>query len=62
MGRCGGKYCQPSVANLMAETTGMMLDDIMPATPRSPLRPVPLGLLTADFKYSDLPSLKSAPL
>jgi len=62
MGPCGGKYCQPAIAALIAQETGKPLADIPPSTPRPPLRPVPLGEVAGDLHYADLPIPKPAPL
>jgi thioredoxin reductase/bacterioferritin-associated ferredoxin len=62
MGPCGGKYCQTAIAALIAAQAGKSTPDVPPATPRSPLRPVPLGQAAGDFDYDDLPIPKPAPL
>jgi thioredoxin reductase len=58
MGPCGGKYCATAVAQLLSKG----LADIPPATPRPPLRPVPLASAAGAFDYDDLPIPKPAPL
>lgn len=62
MGPCGGKYCQTVIAQVIAAKTGKPLADVPPATPRPPLRPVPLGQAAGAFNYDDLPIPKPAPL
>lgn len=62
MGPCGGRFCTESAALLLAERTGRSQDQIALAAARPPLRPVPLGALTAGFRYEDLPIPAPAPL
>jgi thioredoxin reductase/bacterioferritin-associated ferredoxin len=62
MGPCGGKYCQSSVARLIALHENRALSEIAPPTPRPPIRPVPVSALAGDFDYGDLPMPKPAPL
>jgi len=47
---------------LIAQQTDRAVADIKPATPRPPLRPVPLGQAAGSFEYDDLPIPKPAPL
>lgn len=62
MGACGGKFCQSTVARMIASAEGRDLADVPPPTARPPLRPVHVAALAGDFDYSDLPIPKSAPL
>ncbi|MDD7972166.1 FAD-dependent oxidoreductase [Roseinatronobacter alkalisoli] len=62
MGACGGKFCQTTVARMIAAADGRAEADVPPPTPRPPLRPVPVSVLAGDFEYSDLPIPKPAPL
>ncbi len=62
MGPCGGKYCQTSVARLIAAETGVTEGAVPPPTPRPPLRPVPVAAAAGQFDYDDLPIPKPAPL
>jgi len=62
MGPCGGKFCQTAVARMIAEADGRTEAEVLPPTPRPPLRPVPVAALAGDFNYSDLPIPKPAPL
>ena len=62
MGPCGGKYCQAAIAKLIAEKENLTEAEIIPPTPRPPLRPVPASVLSGDFEYTDLPIPKPAPL
>jgi hypothetical protein len=62
MGPCGGRTCGAAAAALLAAVTGRPRAEIRPATARPPLRPVPLGVLAADFSYADLPHLPPGPL
>lgn len=45
MGLCQGKNCQRHIAALIAERHGRPLADVALATPRMPLRPVPISAL-----------------
>lgn len=62
MGPCGGKFCQTTVARMIAEAEGCAEANVPPPTPRPPLRPVPVAALAGDFRYSELPIPKPAPL
>ncbi len=62
MGPCGGKFCQTTVARLIAIADGCDSADVPPPTPRPPLRPVPTAALADGFDYDDLPIPKPAPL
>lgn len=62
MGPCGGKFCQTTVARMIAEAEGGTEANVEHPTPRPPLRPVPVAALAGDFSYSDLPIPKPAPL
>ncbi|WP_297770546.1 FAD-dependent oxidoreductase [uncultured Roseovarius sp.] len=62
MGACGGKFCQSTVARMIAQAEGGNEADVPPPTARPPLRPVPVAALAGDFDYSDLPIPKPAPL
>lgn len=62
MGPCGGKFCQTTVARMIAEAEGRTEADVPPSTPRPPLRPAPVAAIAGDFSYSDLPIPKPAPL
>ena len=42
MGLCQGKTCQRLVARILSEATGRPMEEILPATFRAPVRPVPL--------------------
>ena len=62
MGPCGGRYCQSAVARLIAASAGLSETDVPLATPRPPLRPVPMSAIAGEFDYADLPIPKPAPL
>lgn len=47
MGLCQGKTCRRLVQRMLAEQTGQPIATIGPSTFRSPVRPVPLGVLAA---------------
>ena len=49
MGPCQGRRCRVQVACLLAEATGLPVDRVPVASFRSPVRPVPLGIL-ADWQ------------
>jgi len=52
MGLCQGRNCQHQVAALIARRHGLPIADLPVATPRSPVRPVPLGAI-ADAEQED---------
>jgi NADPH-dependent 2,4-dienoyl-CoA reductase/sulfur reductase-like enzyme len=52
MGLCQGRNCQRQVAALIAARHGRRIGDVPVATPRSPVRPVPLGAI-ADETVED---------
>jgi NAD(P)H-nitrite reductase large subunit len=52
MGLCQGRNCQRQVAALIARRHGGRIADVPVATPRSPVRPVPLGAI-ADATQED---------
>lgn len=62
MGSCGGKFCQTTVARMIAAAEGRAEADVPPHTPRPPLRPVSVAALVGDFDYGDLPISKPSPL
>jgi NADPH-dependent 2,4-dienoyl-CoA reductase/sulfur reductase-like enzyme len=43
MGPCQGKNCQRHISSLIARRHGREISDIAPATPRMPVRPVPIS-------------------
>ncbi len=45
MGLCQAKTCRRLVMQILAEQTGQPAGEILPATFRPPVRPVPLGVL-----------------
>ena len=45
MGICQGRTCGRLVAQLIHDETGIPLDEILPARPRPPVRPVPAKVL-----------------
>jgi hypothetical protein len=53
MGLCQGRNCQRQVAALIAARHGRRIADLPLATPRAPVRPVPLGAV-ADETVEDL--------
>lgn len=42
MGRCQGRMCGPSVADLLSKQTNQSVDQLKVATPRPPVMPIPL--------------------
>jgi len=48
MGNCQGRYCGPALQEIIARAQGRPAHDIVPLTPRPPLRPVPIGVLGGD--------------
>jgi pyruvate/2-oxoglutarate dehydrogenase complex dihydrolipoamide dehydrogenase (E3) component len=53
MGLCQGRNCQRQIAEAIARRHGRDLGDVVIATPRSPVRPVPLAAI-ADAAVEDL--------
>jgi len=47
MGLCQGKSCRRLVSQILAEQTGQPIGEIMPATFRPPVRPIPIGVLAS---------------
>ncbi|MGB9881081.1 MAG: (2Fe-2S)-binding protein [Anaerolineae bacterium] len=45
MGLCQGKTCRRLVSQILAQQTGQPLGEILPATFRPPVRPIPIGVL-----------------
>lgn len=62
MGPCGGKYCQSTIAKIIADRENQSEEKIAPPTPRPPLRPVSASALSGEFEYTDLQIPKPAPL
>jgi NADPH-dependent 2,4-dienoyl-CoA reductase/sulfur reductase-like enzyme len=52
MGLCQGKTCQRQVAATIAARHGIPIESVPPATPRFPVRPVPMGAI-ADPTIAD---------
>jgi NADPH-dependent 2,4-dienoyl-CoA reductase/sulfur reductase-like enzyme len=48
MGRCQGRICGHLVSRLIAKQAGVPMAQILPDTPRVPVKPVPLGALAAE--------------
>ncbi len=61
MGPCQGRTCGDVVGALVAEQTGNRQAAGV-WTPRVPLRPVPVDLLTGTYGYTDIPIPSAAPL
>jgi thioredoxin reductase/bacterioferritin-associated ferredoxin len=47
MGRCQGRYCAPALADLVAQRNGEAIDEFTYFAPRPPIKPVPLGAISA---------------
>jgi NAD(P)H-nitrite reductase large subunit len=45
MGACQGIFCVPTIAVMVAETTGTPIEQVAPMTARPTVRPIPLGAL-----------------
>ena len=52
MGLCQGHTCSKLVARIIAEETGKPLAEILPATVRPPVRPIPARILCSDSDES----------
>jgi hypothetical protein len=61
MGPCQGRTCGDVVGALVAEQTGNRQAAGV-WTPRVPLRPVAVDLLTGIYSYTDIPIPSAAPL
>jgi NAD(P)H-nitrite reductase large subunit len=48
MGLCQGKTCARLVAQLLAQETGCLLSELLPATSRPPVRPIEMGTFAGD--------------
>ncbi len=48
MGLCQGHTCSKLVARIIAEETGKPLAEILPATIRPPVRPIPIKILSSN--------------
>jgi NAD(P)H-nitrite reductase large subunit len=48
MGRCQGRMCGPSVAEVLAQELGQPVEAVGQATPRPPVVPIPLDGLMDD--------------
>ena len=48
MGLCQGKSCFKLVARMIAEETGKPMSELLPATFRPPVRPMPAGIYAAE--------------
>ena len=53
MGICQGKTCGMVVARILSKTTGKKLEEIMPDTSRTPLRPIKLSDLAGGNAESE---------
>ena len=53
MGLCQGKSCGRLVAAIIARETGKPVSDILPATMRTPVRPVPAAVLANCVQHTD---------
>jgi bacterioferritin-associated ferredoxin len=62
MGPCGGRICEEAAAHLISANTGRPRAELLPATARPPLRPLPLDAICGGFDYADLPLPEPAPL
>ncbi len=54
MGPCQGRMCGEAVASLLARQTGGR-EQLGQWTSRAPLRPVPMEILTANYRYEEIP-------
>lgn len=48
MGLCQGKTCSKTVMAMLAQKTGKSAAEILPATFRNPVRPMPIGCMTKE--------------
>lgn len=53
MGLCQGHTCSKLVARIIAEETGKPLAEILPATTRSPIRPILVRTLLSDINEDE---------
>ncbi|MDO5010047.1 MAG: (2Fe-2S)-binding protein [Intestinibacter bartlettii] len=45
MGLCQGKTCERLVAKIISEQTGIIMEELIPATKRIPVRPIKIGII-----------------
>lgn len=45
MGICQGKYCEKMISRIIAQQTGLPLEEILPDTKRAPVRPMEIKVL-----------------
>jgi len=45
MGECQGRGCMPQIMKLISQKTGKPREEILPSTDRTPIKPVPLGVM-----------------
>lgn len=62
MGPCGGRFCNETLAILLANATGRSRGEIGRPSVRPPLHPVAIGDIVADIDYDALPIPAPAPL
>lgn len=55
MGRCQGRYCGPVATRLVAEATGIPMDDFSNFAPRVPIKPVAIASILAAQEALDDP-------
>lgn len=48
MGLCQGKYCEKLVARIIAQQTGISLEELLPDTRRAPTRPVEVSAFLSE--------------
>ena len=53
MGLCQGRNCQRQIAAMIAARHGVPIAELPLATPRSPVRPVPIGAIADDSIEDD---------
>jgi len=54
MGHCQGKRCREHGAMLLAQAAGVSVGDVVPASFRVPVRPIPLSVMAPDDESADV--------
>jgi hypothetical protein len=45
MGRCQGRYCSPVIQKLIAENSGLEMNENSGFAPQMPIKPVEIGVI-----------------
>jgi NADPH-dependent 2,4-dienoyl-CoA reductase/sulfur reductase-like enzyme len=53
MGRCQGRYCSPVIQKLIAENSGLDINERSGFAPQMPIKPVEIGVIAYSQEYSN---------